>query len=186
MILIALPTLLHCALTAKITEAIFDGNYAVGCNHLQDKWDLTYISRPYCPWIVVKTVITLLYYKVVVLFYVLFPSWKYSNRRVIWRTSTRRHEASLQRHLGVPQAQGNLSLQAALAHPVRKKETADVSVSSDKGMMRGMTGERVRCSGSPALLGSLALHEHRASPVDHKQGTKPTVLWQVLNGVIPQ
>lgn len=59
------------------------------------------------------------------------------------------HEASLQRHLGVPQARGNLSLQAALAHPVsgkkrkkKKKETADVSVSSDKGVMRGMTGER--------------------------------------------
>lgn len=65
-----------------------------------------------------------------------------NNRTVIWRTSTRRHEASLQRHPGVPQAQGNLSLRAALAHPVRKRETADESVSSDKGMTRGMTGER--------------------------------------------
>lgn len=63
-----------------------------------------------------------------------------NNRTVTWRTSMRRHEASLQRHLGVPQAQGNLSLQAALAHPVRKKETADVSVSSGKGMVRGLTG----------------------------------------------
>lgn len=52
MILIALPTLFHCALTAKITEAIFDGNYMVGCNHPQEKRALTYISRPYCPRIV--------------------------------------------------------------------------------------------------------------------------------------
>lgn len=37
MILIALPTLFHCAFTAKITEAIFDGDYVVGCNHLHDK-----------------------------------------------------------------------------------------------------------------------------------------------------
>lgn len=37
MILIALPTLFHCALTAKITEAIFDGNYVVGYNQRQDK-----------------------------------------------------------------------------------------------------------------------------------------------------
>lgn len=82
--------------------------------------------------------ITLLRYKFVVLFCVLFPN----NKTVIRRTSTRRHKASLQRHLGVPQAQGNLSLQAALAHPVRRKETVEVSVSGHKGMTRGMTAER--------------------------------------------
>lgn len=49
MILIALPTLFHSALTAKITEAIFDGNYMVGRIHLQDMRALTYVSRPYCP-----------------------------------------------------------------------------------------------------------------------------------------
>lgn len=33
----------HCVLTGKITETTFDDNYAEECNHLQDKWELTYV-----------------------------------------------------------------------------------------------------------------------------------------------
>lgn len=42
MILIAVRTLLHCALTGKITETISDGNYIEECNHQQDKRALLY------------------------------------------------------------------------------------------------------------------------------------------------
>lgn len=52
------------------------------------------------------------------------------------------HVASLQQHLGVPRALGTLSLRAVPSHPVKRTETADMSVRGDKGMTRGLAAQR--------------------------------------------
>lgn len=118
MILIALRTLFHCALTAKITETISDGNYIEKCNHLQDKWSLTYIFCPYCPWIM---------FVFFPLCSITFKAWTLLEAALATSScdyigkSNRIHAASLQQHLGVPRALGILSLRAAPSHPVREQ-----------------------------------------------------------------
>lgn len=88
-------------------------------------------------------------YEIIGLFNTLIPAWTLPNsdlaasRRWLERRGKRARVASLQRHLGVPRALGNLSLRAAPAHPVtEKKKTASVSVGGDEGLMRGLTAQR--------------------------------------------
>lgn len=157
MILIAVRTLFHCALTAKITETISDGNYIVECNHLQDKWSLTYIFCPYCPWIMLffshRLIVKQPWINVLmqwsrVLFKSLIPALHYC--KLLWQ-----HLAVIiimeeqQKSCSIltatpwgPSGPGNPVSPIGPLSPCQKTETADVSVGSDKGMTRGLTAQR--------------------------------------------
>lgn len=121
MILIALRTLFHCALTAKIIGTISDGNYIEECNHLQDKWSLTYIFCPYWPWITARETSMDEPANVKEQFVNQnIPDCKLL-KGALYSESNRIHVASLQEHLGVPRAPGILSHRWAPSHPVREQ-----------------------------------------------------------------
>ena len=191
MILIAKRTLFHCVLTGKITETISDGDYIEECNHLQDKWRLICVFHPYCSWIM--------------------PPPTHPHPQQWWNktecanvkvrgnyyealeaSSTDYKVTKGPNSCGVltgtpwgPSGPGNPVSPIGPLSPCQKTEAASVSAGVDKRLTCGLTVQReLESCSSPALLGSLALHERQASPVNHKYRKRTDLVWQVLNSII--